>query len=261
MYISELIVKNYRSLKDVHLKFNRGRNVLVGKNNSGKSNIIKAIDLVLGEKFPTYIKVEEKDFFSEIIVINGNNITASSDYFLILVKLGGNESEVNNSLLEKCKGINVSKDSKRDLFIISEDGELIFNPFFTQDVDSFSRYEKEWKNGYKLHDFFSTMKEICLYLYVEKDKETLDHDSKYKKTYGMIVRKDDVYFRCWPINNNIRDALITSAILPAFRDPQTQFKINDWSWYGKLIKSIWEEKSHTIRTDIEDNVKNIKRFK
>lgn len=258
MYISELIVKNYRSLKDVHLKFNRGRNVLVGKNNSGKSNIIKAIDLVLGEKFPTYIKVEEKDFFSEKIVINGNNITASSDYFLILVKLGGNESEVNNSLLEKCKGINVSKDSKRDLFIISEDGELIFNPFFTQDVDSFSRYEKEWKNGYKLHDFFSTMKEICLYLYVEKDKETLDHDSKYKKTYGMIVRKDDVYFRCWPINNNIRDALITSAILPAFRDPQTQFKINDWSWYGKLIKSIWEEKSHTIRTDIEDNVKNIR---
>jgi len=127
MYISELIVKNYRSLKDVHLKFNRGRNVLVGKNNSGKSNIIKAIDLVLGEKFPTQIKVEEKDFFSEKIVIDGNNITTSSNYFLILVKLGGNKSEINNSLLEKCKGIYISANSTPDLFIISEDGELIFN--------------------------------------------------------------------------------------------------------------------------------------
>ena len=46
MYISRVIIKNYRSIKDLTLSFNSGKNVIVGKNNSGKSNIIKAIDIV-----------------------------------------------------------------------------------------------------------------------------------------------------------------------------------------------------------------------
>lgn len=49
MYISRVVIKNYRSIKDLVLNFNPGKNIIVGKNNSGKSNIIKAIDIVLGD--------------------------------------------------------------------------------------------------------------------------------------------------------------------------------------------------------------------
>ena len=68
MHLSRLYIENYRSIEKIDLKFERGKNVIVGRNNSGKSNILKAIDLVLGEYSPTYNKSEnivESDFFEE----------------------------------------------------------------------------------------------------------------------------------------------------------------------------------------------------
>lgn len=53
MYISKVKINNYRSIKDLTINFNPGKNIIVGKNNSGKSNIIKAINIVLGENSPT----------------------------------------------------------------------------------------------------------------------------------------------------------------------------------------------------------------
>ena len=47
MRIIKLIAKNYRSLEDVEIEFNPYYNALSGKNNSGKSNIIKAINSFL----------------------------------------------------------------------------------------------------------------------------------------------------------------------------------------------------------------------
>lgn len=53
MYISKVKIKNYRSIKDLTINFNPDKNIIVGKNNLGKSNIIKAINIVLGENSPT----------------------------------------------------------------------------------------------------------------------------------------------------------------------------------------------------------------
>jgi putative ATP-dependent endonuclease of OLD family len=58
MYLSRVFIKNYRSIKKVDISFKRGKNVIVGRNNSGKSNIVKAIDIVLGEKSPDWDKSE-----------------------------------------------------------------------------------------------------------------------------------------------------------------------------------------------------------
>src|SRR5690554_2476350 len=64
MHISKLFVQNYRSLSQAVVRFDAGKNVIVGKNNSGKSNIIKAIEILIGEKFPTYVKFSDNDFFT-----------------------------------------------------------------------------------------------------------------------------------------------------------------------------------------------------
>ena len=88
MYISRVIIKNYRSIKDLTLGFNSGKNVIVGKNNSGKSNIIKAIDIVLGESSPTYAKynnITENDFYS--------SNSESADKIMIFCELQKNENE------------------------------------------------------------------------------------------------------------------------------------------------------------------------
>ena len=64
MFVSKLLIRNFRSIEKESIDFRPGKNVLVGKNNSGKSNIVKALDLVLGEKNPVYLDINEKDFFT-----------------------------------------------------------------------------------------------------------------------------------------------------------------------------------------------------
>ena len=45
MYISKIKLQNFRRFKNIEIRFNRGRNILVGDNESGKSSILQAIDL------------------------------------------------------------------------------------------------------------------------------------------------------------------------------------------------------------------------
>ena len=47
MYISKINIHNYRNFKDIEVAFNDGVNVIIGHNNAGKSNLIKAISIFL----------------------------------------------------------------------------------------------------------------------------------------------------------------------------------------------------------------------
>ena len=37
MYVSRLVIRNYRSIKHIDISLDKGMNIIVGKNNSGKS--------------------------------------------------------------------------------------------------------------------------------------------------------------------------------------------------------------------------------
>ena len=41
--INEIIIKNFKSIHNIHLKLKKGVNVLIGANGSGKTNILEAI--------------------------------------------------------------------------------------------------------------------------------------------------------------------------------------------------------------------------
>lgn len=47
MYISKIQISNFRNFKNEEVIFNDGLNVIIGHNNAGKSNLIKALSLVL----------------------------------------------------------------------------------------------------------------------------------------------------------------------------------------------------------------------
>ncbi len=64
MKLSKVKIQNYRSIKDVEFDFPKsGILVLVGENNAGKSNIIRAIDLVCGETWIGKEKLEDHDYY------------------------------------------------------------------------------------------------------------------------------------------------------------------------------------------------------
>lgn len=50
MFISQMKIQNYRNFLDEEISFQEGLNVLIGPNNSGKSNILRCLSIIWGEK-------------------------------------------------------------------------------------------------------------------------------------------------------------------------------------------------------------------
>lgn len=121
MYLASLKVKNFRILNDVDLPFQKGLNVLLGENDSGKTAIIDAIRLLLGTRDFERIQIVSDDFyvdpggrttqfsieadfrgmtddeaalFLEWLGIKGSQPDGSLDYFL-KVRLEANRKDIN----------------------------------------------------------------------------------------------------------------------------------------------------------------------
>ena len=65
MRIARVHIEHFRSIKE--LDFEPGPYcVLIGENNSGKSNILRALNLILGERWPGERSFSEKDFHNQV---------------------------------------------------------------------------------------------------------------------------------------------------------------------------------------------------
>ncbi|KAA6338471.1 DNA replication and repair protein RecF [termite gut metagenome] len=64
MYISQIEIHNFRKYKDLTLNLNKGLNVFVGENNSGKTAIIDAIRYVIDPDNYS-VRIQENDFNAE----------------------------------------------------------------------------------------------------------------------------------------------------------------------------------------------------
>ena len=59
MYFSKLKISNFRAIKETEIQFQKGVNIIIGENNSGKTAIIDALRICLGygkPENPLYIK-------------------------------------------------------------------------------------------------------------------------------------------------------------------------------------------------------------
>lgn len=63
MKIDRLTIKNYRSVRDLELNLSPRINVFIGANNVGKSNILSAMEYLLGPSYPTANRLERWDFY------------------------------------------------------------------------------------------------------------------------------------------------------------------------------------------------------
>lgn len=68
MYISQIKINGFRNFKDKEVLFNDGINVIIGHNNAGKSNLLKAVALVIDSK--TSKRLTVSDFNQNVILEN-----------------------------------------------------------------------------------------------------------------------------------------------------------------------------------------------
>lgn len=139
VFLKKLKIKNYRSIKDVEIELDPKINAFIGPNNVGKSNIMQALNLILGEKWPSTASFEDTDFYNcdktepiEIEVYFTNSLENKRDgqeIWGFKLTFDGNQCDyicIDNSgkplsyspFTDKTKVIKVSQDLKDKLTVI-----------------------------------------------------------------------------------------------------------------------------------------------
>jgi len=117
--LNQIIIKNYRSIKGpIVINFTKNTPVvLIGENNTGKTNILRAIDLIFGEYHPKYKKLEDHDFY-------GRNIYENYE-ICIEVNIYGLETCLGRFDEHKCVGFKFTgkNDNNNELSAVQENGK------------------------------------------------------------------------------------------------------------------------------------------
>jgi predicted ATP-dependent endonuclease of OLD family len=74
LYLKEVHLSGYKSIKDVEIDFQPGLNIIIGKNAAGKTNFLKFLNKVMNFDFQ-----DLNNFKSNLILLNTNKITISSN--------------------------------------------------------------------------------------------------------------------------------------------------------------------------------------
>jgi len=240
------------------LRFTKGKNVIVGKNNSGKSNIIKAIDIVLGESSPAYQKYEN-------ITINdfhcGN--LAEPVYIFCILKRDENE-QLNYNEIYKCYGFKIHANviqrhsprrcepithhlSEDNLEEFWSDLEALMN--LTEDEVDTDYINPKLRNKNTFENQFENKLEFAYAFRAQKDTE-----GKISKDIRFFYRQTEMHGWVMAFSAPVRNEFLQSAIIPSFRDPQNELRINQWSWYGKLLRNY----INPDNPDLESAFRNLK---
>jgi putative ATP-dependent endonuclease of the OLD family len=256
MYISKLFLNNFRSFKECTIEFANGKNVIVGKNNCGKSNIVKALDMLVGEKFPTYINVTDNDYytFERADEETGEMHDCIEDNFYIEATLS--DRDINMSLINSIiKNVAFSKLDTIDSIYIKADGEIRVNFDLLQNLDIIAdhsaivpydgNYKVKWMKGETLINFLLGASVIKVFY----TKSRVIEDAS---GYGLLVKVDNAFWISHFIPKKLRDSLITSTVINALRSPKEDLRVVNYTWFGKLVSKIWQEnKDH--KEDQDEN--------
>jgi putative ATP-dependent endonuclease of OLD family len=89
MYISKIHINNFRNFKNKEIVFNDGVNVIIGHNNAGKTNLIKAISLVVDNERSKRLNADD---FSKNVTLEELKVTPPKISISITIKKGVEET-------------------------------------------------------------------------------------------------------------------------------------------------------------------------
>lgn len=227
MIITKLRINNYKSIEDMALEFVKGKNIIVGQNNSGKSNIISAINLVIGEKWPS--KRYEDNFYYQ-----------DSDSFTISLQLS-ECSEFDTNYLE-----NYGK--KTALCKLTPNLEYL--KMSPDEIDELGiAIKTDWVFSTDLISLIENAKNMYITLHSKKGEDAI-------YTLSMILN-DGYLYKFKYFSQELLTSFVTSAIIPSERNIKNELVVNNYSWYGKLIKKVWQEMSDEDKEKLNENNTNL----
>lgn len=241
MHLKRVVIKNYRSIRNQEIIFTSGKNIIIGRNNAGKSNIVKAIDIILGEGNPNYAKSEnitEKDFFT---FRNEKGIFETSNELYIYCELErGKEENIDyerfkGTFAKFCRNRSSIEDTDKFTAFDTSINTIHVNDRIWIDPKSTNDIVKEFNDKY----FFGfAIKATRDGLFVEKD-------------IRFFYRQDEHLNWSFCYSAPFRNEFLLSAVIPSFRDPNNQLRLNNYTWYGKLMKHMTSGADAHLLNDLQ----------
>lgn len=180
MRLEKINIKHYRSIENISIVMPKNKPlILFGPNNAGKSNILSAFDRILGERYPTFIDVEDSDYFLRDknknptidISVEFDSIYHSDrngEYKSIYLTYGYN-GHINDNLIHDGNG--------KKLFISNETRESFQS--FLLDANRNTSFHFNYSNKYSLLSKFNKSLHDSL---TDDDKKELNQSFKNIKS-------------------------------------------------------------------------------
>lgn len=203
MNISKIHIKNFRGIRKAEIIMN-GHSVFVGDNNSGKSTIFEAIDLVLGpDRMTRYPVVNEHDFYAGEYLVNDEPIEIFIE--VIVTNLSDEQQRHFQNHIEWWNNANSillsGPPEKTDEDNIVAALRLCFKANYDIDEDNFSGqtyFSSPQKDDKELEIFRTKDKRLCGFLYLRTLRTgsralSLEHGS----LLDIILRLQELRPQMW----------------------------------------------------------------
>ena len=276
MYISKVSLVNYRNFENAKFHFNKGINTIIGENGSGKTNVFKAIRLLLEDASLQYsYKLAEIDFNRKLgkdnwkghwIIISIefddlNDEEAIQSLFIHGAGIAKDEyvkkasynlffrpkADIRQKLSELKKGDSVGLNDILSLLTIKDNYETFFTGKSTVDFNDLEIY-KELVGDFENVIFPSTID-------ASKFGSKIPHQLSVSKevSFTFIQALRDVVN---DFHNNR-----TNPLLTLLKNKSGEIKEKDYQPISELVKTLNEkieslEDVQTIRKDIKSTIQD-----
>lgn len=155
MRVTHITIDKYRSIEHVEITFPLGKPlILFGPNNAGKSNIISAINRILGERFAPYVEMSDSDFYMrDKQRYPESKITCEFDSAYHTSNRGESVSRISVSYNKDSSVNSYVNDFGTKIFVKNEERKAIQS--FLVDAERSINYQLSYSSRYTLLSKFS----------------------------------------------------------------------------------------------------------
>jgi len=166
MYIKEIKLVNYRNFDNFSMEFDKGLNVIIGSNNSGKTNLLKAINLLNNPDELDVDDFNKTDLFKNYSSKYLNSAPEIFIEYTINHKIDSNNHEDESIIkllaflgLDKVQRVKVNSDSHSKYFVTAN---IIMRYSINEKyIEKYKDLVKDSSNG---HDYIENLR-LCKSLY------------------------------------------------------------------------------------------------
>ncbi len=178
-YLKQMKIHGFKKFKDFSIIFNKDTNIIVGDNESGKSTILEAIDVVLSQGYKNYDKYIIKELLNSDLVAKFKSSSNIEDLPYILIDLEFQLDDIPYSAL--FYGANHSLEKNQDKFgirfmcKIPDDIIADLMPIIELGQIPYDYYQMSW-NTFQ-GDSYSSIKKPLNFLLIDNDN--IDSNNSY----------------------------------------------------------------------------------